>query len=125
MPPNALRVPQNNDAPLVLDLSSDRWIGAPRLDWDGALVIKNTEAGGRIYGYYQEAWQEPEAGPPWGMTVVAPKDDAKTPTRYVSLKKLLLNRVETNGRQRAGYIHGFLIDWPARRATHALGGRSG
>lgn len=120
VPPTALRLPQSKEAPLVLDVSKDRWIEAPRLDWNGALVIKNTEEGGRIYGYYQQAWNEPEPGATWGMTVVAQPKGATPAARYVSLKKLLLERVETNGRQQAGYIRGFLIDWSAKRATHAL-----
>lgn len=120
VPPHALRLPKSKDAPLVLDMSKERWIEAPRLDWDGALVIKNTEEGGRIYGYYQQAWREPDAGPPWGMTIVAPPKGVAPAARYVSLKNLLLERVETNGRQQAGYLRGFLIDWSAKRATHAL-----
>jgi hypothetical protein len=120
VPPASLRLPQSEDAPLVLDISKGGWLEAPRLDWDGALVIKNTEEGGRIYGYYQQAWREPDPGPPWGMPVVAPSEGAKPPARYVSLKNLLLQRVETNGREHAGYIQGFLIDWSAKRATHAL-----
>ena len=118
--PDALRLPKGQDASLVLDMSKERWIEAPRLDWDGALVIKNTEAGGRIYGYYQQAWRDPDPGSPWGMTVVAPQKEAAPAARYVSLKNLMLERVETKGRQQVGYIRGFRIDWSAKRATHAL-----
>jgi sporulation protein YlmC with PRC-barrel domain len=121
VPPGAVVFPGRTGAPLQLDISKERWINAPRLDWDSALVIKHTREGGRIYGYYQQAWQEPDPTRPWGMTVIAPPADAReAPARYVSLKDLLLHRVATPGGQQAGYVRDFLIDWTRRYATHAL-----
>ena len=120
VPPAALQVAASPDAPVVLDLAMDRWISAPRLDWDAALVIKNTMEGENIYGYYQHVWSEPDPGPPWGMTVVAPASDAAPSVRYVSLKKLLLDDVATTDKRPVGSIRDFLIDWPGRRVTHAL-----
>lgn len=120
VPPTALRVSGGPDAPLVLDMAMDRWISAPRLDWDSALVIENTEEGEKIYGYYQHVWREPDPGPPWGMTVVASASDAAPAVRYVSLKTLLLDDVATTGQRPVGRIRDFLIDWPGKRVTHAL-----
>jgi hypothetical protein len=120
VPPGALTVPAASDQPLQLDITADRWLNAPILDWDAALVIKQTHEGRRIYGYYQHAWREPDPARPWGMTVVAPPTDSAPAARYVSLKKLLLNRVITPAAQQAGFVRDFLIDWTQPRATHAL-----
>jgi sporulation protein YlmC with PRC-barrel domain len=121
VPPGAIVFPDNAGAPLQLDIPNERWINAPRLDWDAALVIKHTSEGERIYGYYQQAWQEPDPTPPWGMTVVAPPADVRErPARYVSLKDILLHRVVTPVGHQAGFVRDFLVDWTRRYATHAL-----
>lgn len=120
VPPGALAVPEDREAPIRLDITKERWIDAPRLDWDSVLVIKNTREGSEIYGYYQQPWREPEPLPPWGVEAVAPRANGSPPERYVSLKKLLLDRVVTPAWEQAGYVRDFLLDWPARRATHAL-----
>lgn len=120
VPPQALTLPREPEAALRLDISKDRWITAPRLDWDAALVIKNTSEGGRIYGFYQQAWVNPDPDAPWGMTVVAPPKGASPPARYVSLKRLLLNRIVTPAGQPAGFVRDFLLRWGDGRATHAL-----
>jgi sporulation protein YlmC with PRC-barrel domain len=120
VPPAALRFPGDNQRAFTLDIPSERWREAPRLDWDAALVIKNTAEGGKIYGYYQQTWAEPDRTPPWGMTVVARPNDSRSPDRYVSLKRLLLEQVETHAGNHVGYIQDFVFDWPAKRATHAV-----
>lgn len=121
VPPPALRLPETRAQPLQVDISMKRWLAAPVLDWDAARVIKNTREGGRIYGYYQQTWREPDPTPPWGMNVTASMDDGTGgDARYVSLKQLLLERVVTNGGQQVGYVNGFVIDWTDMRATHAL-----
>lgn len=119
MPPSALVIPRGDGA-LQLDLAKDRWIFAPRLDWDAELVIQNTADGREIYGFYQQAWHEPDEAPSWGMTVVAQPGDTQAPVRYVSLKNLLLERVVTNGKEHVGYIRDFVLDWTGKRATYAL-----
>lgn len=120
VPPSAVKHPKDRATPLELNITSDRWLNAPQLDWNAELVIKNTAAGGKIYGYYQQAWREPDPEAPWGMQVVAPTAGTPPAQRYVSLKRLLLNRVETHDRRQAGYVRDFLIDWSANHATHAL-----
>jgi hypothetical protein len=118
VPPGAVMLPPQSDAPFQLEISRDRWIAAPRLDWEGSLIIAHTDEGERIYGYYQQAWRAPELRAAWGAVVVP--STSPPPARYVSLKGLLLNRVVINGREQAGYIRDFLIDWSGRRVTHAI-----
>lgn len=120
VPPGALAVPEDRESPIRLDISKERWVDAPRLDWESALVIKNTREGSEIYGYYQQPWREPDPLPPWGVEAVVPSESGALPERYVSLKELLLDRVATPAWQQVGYVRDFLLDWPARRATHAL-----
>ncbi len=120
VPPGALKPPASEAETLVVDISKDRWIEAPRLDWNSALVIDHTDEGGRIYGYYQEHWRQPERGGHWNMTVVAPAPGAPPVRRYASLKQLMLERVETSGKAQVGYLRDFLVDWAGRRVTHAL-----
>jgi sporulation protein YlmC with PRC-barrel domain len=118
VPPGAVILPPQPDAPFRLEISRERWIAAPLLDWEGSLVLAHTGEGERIYGYYQQAWRAPELRAAWGA--VAVPSTSPPPARYISLKGLLLNRVVINGREQAGYIRDFLIDWSAQRATHAI-----
>jgi sporulation protein YlmC with PRC-barrel domain len=120
VPPRALTLPRQADSALQLNLSKDHWISAPRLDWDAALVIKKTEEGGRIYGFYQQEWVSPDPDAPWGMTVVASPNGTAPVARYVSLKRLLLNRIVTPAGQPAGFVRDFLLNWREGRAIYAL-----
>jgi len=120
LPPGAFTVPSDPAAALRVDITLERWLEAPRIDWDPKLIVKNTEDGARIYAYYQQRWAEPEPDPEPGLQVVATKKETAPPLQYVSLKDLLLNRVTTSAWEQAGYLNDFLIDWTAQRATHAL-----
>ena len=116
---NALSLP-SKDGALRLDLTTDGWIDAPQLDLESALVIKATSAGGKISGYYQQEWREPELTPAGVPVVVTAPKDAPAANRYVSLGKLLWNRVTTPAWQQDGYVRDFLLNWPEARVTHAI-----
>ena len=120
IPPGALLMPAAPDAPLQLDIPADRWIEAPWIDWNGAMVIKNSAEGEKIYGFYQQRWEEPPDRAETPMAIVAPRQPAALAARYVSLKKLLLDRVSTVAWEQAGFVRDFLLDWPGHRASHAL-----
>jgi len=123
LPPGALIAPAQGNGPLRVEISHDRWLEAPRIDWDPKLIVQNTGDGPRIYGYYQQQWAEPEPIPEPGLEVVASrkKDNATPPpVQYVSLKDMLLDRVTTPAWEQAGFLSDFIIDWSAQRATHAL-----
>jgi sporulation protein YlmC with PRC-barrel domain len=119
IPPGILRLPADPKAPLEIDITLDRWLDAPRLNWDAELITKNAREGGVIYGFYQEEWQEPDKASPWGASAMA-DGTANPPARYVSLKQLLLEPAVAKGGERAGYIRDFLLDWAGKRTTHAL-----
>lgn len=121
VPPGALEIPARPDAPVRLDVTPERWRAAPLLDWDTSLLVKQTGEGARIYGYYQQAWREPDPAPPWFMRIVGREgQEGERAKRYVPLKKLLLDRVTTAADQQIGFVRDFLLDWADRRVTHAL-----
>lgn len=120
VPPAALTGPAGPDAPFVVDLSIDRWINAPIVDWSEALVLDLTEQGGKVYAYYQQPWLEPPPGYDWSIDrAVPPERQAELP-RFVSLKKLEYERLQTGDAEQVGYVYDFLLDWGDRRVTHAL-----
>lgn len=119
VPPGALTLPDAPHAPLTLNLSRDRWYNAPILDWNAAQVVNNTAEGRRIYAYYQQRWQDP-SDKPWPVVVTPQSGGPAQPARYVSIKKLLLDRVATPAWQQTGFVRDFLVDWPAHRVTYAL-----
>jgi hypothetical protein len=107
--------------PLQSSLNFDEWLNSPRLDWDPTLIVKDSSDGAKLFAYYQQAWiGTAQRQPAKGVNVVAQASGTPAPTSYVSLMKLMNSRVETPGWDTAGYIRGFLLDWPQHRATHAL-----
>jgi sporulation protein YlmC with PRC-barrel domain len=120
LPPGAVLVPSDPTAPLQVDITQDRWIDAPWIDWNPRFVVKNEGDGARIYAYYQQRWSEPDPTPAAGVEVVASKKDRPPPLQYVSLNDLLLERVTTPAWEQAGFVTDILLDWSVQRATHAL-----
>jgi sporulation protein YlmC with PRC-barrel domain len=120
VPPTALTVSPGRHGPLVADISIDWWINAPIVDWSEALVLDLTEQGGKVHAYYQQAWLEPPPGFDWSIDrAVSPEQRANLP-RFVSLRKLEHERLQTGDAEQVGYVYDFLLDWENRRATHAL-----
>lgn len=120
LPPGAFLVPADPDAPLQVDITLDRWLNAPRIDWNPRFAVKYEDDGARIYAYYQQRWSEPDPTPAPGVEVVASKEARPPPLRFVSLNNLLLERVTASGWEQAGFLTDFLLDWSVQRATHAL-----
>jgi len=124
VPPSALVVPADQNAPVQLDISPDRWISAPHLGFDPKLVVKDTDDGAKIYGYYQQRWlgTTPHTNNT-GLNVVASRDhptSEQQPTRFVSLQTLKMNRVANSAWKQEGFLCGFVVDWPAHRVAYAL-----
>ncbi|ACB76620.1 hypothetical protein [Opitutus terrae] len=120
VPPGVVTVPDDPRAPLQIDITEERWIEAPVIDWNNVMVVKPTDQGAQVYAFYEQSWLEPPPGVDGPVDLSAKVPDPSKAERYVALKPLLLERVTSQKNEQTGYLSGFLIDWPAHRVTHAL-----
>lgn len=125
LPPEAITFGDAPDAPLRVDLSEEKWLEAPELEWNAARVIKHDTDGPQVYGYYQQQWAKPAleaaADGDENAVVAAPTEPGtREAEQYVSLSELLLHRVVTPATEQPGFVRDFVLDWSAGRATYAL-----
>ena len=129
IPPASLTVPDTSGAAAVFNPGNDDWINAPQLDWNAVQVVQRTESGEKILGYYHRDWlglpppepprrgaqPDPEAAP-----LPATQSDGRPIPTYVSIQRQLSKRVTTPAWDQDGFLNDFLVDWTAKRVTHAL-----
>lgn len=117
--PDALSVTEKHADPATLNLPAEDWLNAPRLDWSGLQVTQKTDAGEKIQGSYLQPWIDRKAAPASGKNA-ARTAPAQPTDGYVSLSNLQSRRVTVPGWDQDGFLNNFLVDWSAKRVTHAL-----
>jgi sporulation protein YlmC with PRC-barrel domain len=121
--PDTLSVPADRNQPVQIKMTNNEWLNTPRLDWSGLEVTQWSGSGENIKGVYQREWI------PARPTSVATKKTsaeisaalpASTGPSFVALRQFHLKRVSVPGWDAEGFLNGFLLDWKAKRVTHAL-----
>jgi len=117
--PDALSVTEKHADPATLNLPAEDWLNAPQLDWGGLQVTLKTDGGEKIQGSYLQPWIDRKAAPASGKNT-ARTAPAQPTEGYVSLSNLQSRRVTVPGWDQDGFLNNFLVDWSAKRVTHAL-----
>ena len=121
--PEKLSVPADRKEAVQVKMTINEWLNAPRLDWSGLEVTQVSDSGESIKGVYQAEWV-----PPQPTSVAAKKTPAQVSAAlpkpsgpgFVALSQFHLKRVSVPGWDSEGFLNGFLLDWNAKRVTHAL-----
>ena len=121
--PESLSVPLDPAEPVQLKMTLNEWLNSGRLDWSGLEITQRTDSGESITGVYKREWVEQQAVAAGKNKSTAPASAAiSSPSsrEFVSLGRLNLKRVKVPGWDQDGFLNEFLIDWTAKRVTHAL-----
>jgi sporulation protein YlmC with PRC-barrel domain len=121
--PETLSVPADRNQPVQVKMTINEWLNSPRLDWSGLEVTQRSDSGENIKGVYQKEWVPPR--PTSIATKKTPAEisaalPASSGPSFVALSRFHLKRVSVPGWDSEGFLNGFLLDWKAKRVTHAL-----